>query len=256
MCRERNAAIQVKRAAKDSERAFRGARTQGDADGRRHGGRDGAAREGAARERSDFAECKQGAGREVGVPSASSISSISSISGRAGAYSCSSANVLAAHMADGGGATQTSLAVLEQYTVQDVEGLVAQATHPLPAALRKVRLSSLFPSRTPCRFLLPPSLRDRLLATALAARCVSDMAICVCLSSPHTHTPTHMFGPGWRIHESVEDTKLSTNKQHSLYLCVYVCVYAYVVYEYRHEGRGPPEMARAAPLPIPGPQSN
>ena len=152
MCRERNAAIQVKRAAKDSERAFRGARTQGDADGRRHGGRDGAAREGAARERSDFAECKQGAGREVGVPSASSISSISSISGRAGAYSCSSANVLAAHMADGGGATQTSLAVLEQYTVQDVEGLVAQATHALPASLRKVRL-------------LPPSLLDPLLAS-------------------------------------------------------------------------------------------
>ena len=39
----------------------------------------------------------------------------------------------------------------------------------------------------------------------------------------HTHTHTHMHaynlesrGLGWRIHGSVEDTKLSTNKQHSL----------------------------------------
>jgi hypothetical protein len=39
----------------------------------------------------------------------------------------------------------------------------------------------------------------------------------------HTHTnsqtpSTRRRGPGWRIHGSVEDTKLSTNKQHSLSL--------------------------------------
>jgi len=37
----------------------------------------------------------------------------------------------------------------------------------------------------------------------------------------HTYTKpqtssTRSRGPGWRIHESVEDTKLSTNKQHTL----------------------------------------
>jgi hypothetical protein len=37
----------------------------------------------------------------------------------------------------------------------------------------------------------------------------------------HTYTKsqtpsTRRRGPGWRIHGSVEDTKLSTNKQHSL----------------------------------------
>ena len=35
----------------------------------------------------------------------------------------------------------------------------------------------------------------------------------------HTHTSclyTRRRGPGWRIHGSVEDTKLSSNKQHSL----------------------------------------
>ncbi len=37
----------------------------------------------------------------------------------------------------------------------------------------------------------------------------------------HTYTKsqtpsTRRRGPGWRIHESVEDTKLSTNKQHTL----------------------------------------
>ena len=37
----------------------------------------------------------------------------------------------------------------------------------------------------------------------------------------HTYTKsqtpsTRRCGPGWRIHGSVEDTKLSTNKQHSL----------------------------------------
>jgi hypothetical protein len=37
----------------------------------------------------------------------------------------------------------------------------------------------------------------------------------------HTHTnsqtpSTRRRGPGWRIHGGVEDTKLSTNKQHSL----------------------------------------
>ena len=32
-----------------------------------------------------------------------------------------------------------------------------------------------------------------------------------------SHTPsTRRRGPGWRIHGSVEDTKLSTNKQHTL----------------------------------------
>ncbi len=32
-----------------------------------------------------------------------------------------------------------------------------------------------------------------------------------------SHTPsTRIRGPGWRIHGGVEDTKLSTNKQHSL----------------------------------------
>jgi len=39
----------------------------------------------------------------------------------------------------------------------------------------------------------------------------------------HTYTKpqtssTRNRGPGWRIHGSVEDTKLSTNKQHSLSL--------------------------------------
>ncbi len=44
----------------------------------------------------------------------------------------------------------------------------------------------------------------------------------------HTNTKpqissTRRRGPGWRIHGSVEDTKLSTNKQHSLSVCVYYC---------------------------------
>jgi hypothetical protein len=136
----RNSAMEAMGVGKDADaehaHAFGRARGQGDA----HVG----ARDGAAREKSDVAdagESKRGVGRGVGVPGRISSSA------RVRAYSsCGSANMPDA----GGGPTQTSLAVLEQYTVQDVEGLVAQATHPLPASLRKVRL---LPSLTPCRFL-------------------------------------------------------------------------------------------------------
>jgi hypothetical protein len=138
--RERNSVMEAKGVGKDADaeraHAFGRARGQGDA----HVG----ARDGAAGEKSDVAdagESKRGVGRGVGVPGRIS----SSARARAYSSSCGSANMPDA----GGGPTQTSLAVLEQYTVQDVEGLVAQATHPLPASLRKVRL---LPSLTPCRF--------------------------------------------------------------------------------------------------------
>jgi len=39
---------------------------------------------------------------------------------------------------------------------------------------------------------------------------------------------------GWRIHESVEDTKLSTNKQHSP-LYIYIHTYMYILYIGRRE---------------------
>ena len=44
----------------------------------------------------------------------------------------------------------------------------------------------------------------------------------------HTYTKsqtpsTRRRGPGWRIHGSVEDTKLSTNKQHTLSLSPWRC---------------------------------
>jgi hypothetical protein len=41
-------------------------------------------------------------------------------------------------------------------------------------------------------------------------------------AAAHVRNAYCVRGPGWRIHGSVEDTKLSTNKQHSLSTYVYV----------------------------------
>jgi hypothetical protein len=41
-----------------------------------------------------------------------------------------------------------------------------------------------------------------------------------------SQTPsTRRRGPCWRIHGSVEDTKLSTNEQHSLYIYIYIHIH-------------------------------
>ena len=56
-----------------------------------------------------------------------------------------------------------------------------------------------------------------------SAKAKKPMDACV-----HTYTKsqtpsTRRRGPGWRIHGSVEDTKLSTNKQHTLSLSPWRC---------------------------------
>jgi hypothetical protein len=43
------------------------------------------------------------------------------------------------------------------------------------------------------------------------------MNACVHIYTKPQTSSTRRRGPGWRIHGSVEDTKLSTNEQHSLY---------------------------------------
>ena len=64
---------------------------------------------------------------------------------------------------------------------------------------------------------------------AHAYACVRlSVCLCVCLCMVYACVWLSVRrGPGWRIHGSVEDTKLSTNKQHTLSVClsVYFCVY-------------------------------
>jgi hypothetical protein len=49
-----------------------------------------------------------------------------------------------------------------------------------------------------------------------------------CHTRTHTHTHTSR-GLGRRIHGSVEDTKLSTNKQHTLsHTCMHACIHTYI----------------------------
>jgi hypothetical protein len=52
--------------------------------------------------------------------------------------------------------------------------------------------------------------------------------VCVCVYRMYTWSR----GLGRRIHGSVEDTKLSTNKQHTLCVCVCVCVLCVFRYIY------------------------
>ena len=64
----------------------------------------------------------------------------------------------------------------------------------------------------------------------------------------HTYTKsqtpsTRRRGPGWRIHGSVEDTKLSTNKQHSLSLA---CLPSAAATLHARWGRGPAADAHRA----------